>query len=335
VKICQVLAGNEDGGLEKHTIELSYELQKNGIDVTVIAHQDFEDDFKGIDFIPLDLSKSRNNIYILWKLLKSIKDISPDIVHTQANKATAMVSKIKPFLSSKLVATLHSQKRNIKAYENFDYIIGVSHRVLASIDNPSKRVIYNGIDIPKVIYDELFWDRFGISKESFVISAIGRLESVKNFPMLIESISELPVELVIVGDGSKRDELEEMVKRLNISSKVHFLGFREDVNDILYHSRLSVISSDREGFSYVMAEALLLEKPIISTDVGDMKKILPQEYVVPVGDVDAMKNTILKFLNKYDESLEEFRGSFEFAKDKFTLSNMTKETIDVYKRVLR
>jgi glycosyltransferase involved in cell wall biosynthesis len=268
-------------------------------------------------------------------LLKSIKEISPDIVHTQANKATAMVSKIKPFLSSKFVATLHSQKRNIKAYENFDYIIGVSHRVLASLDNPSKIVIYNGIDTPKVTYDELFWDRFGISKESFVISAIGRLESVKNFPMLIEAISELPVELVIVGDGSKRDELEEMVKMLNISSKVHFLGFREDVNDILYHSRLSVISSDREGFSYVMAEALLLEKPIISTDVGDMKKILPKEYVVPVGDVGAMKNSILKFLNNYDDSLDEFRGSFEFARENFILSSMVQNIKKVYDLIIK
>ena len=63
MKICQVLAGNEDGGLEKHTIELSKQLVNRGFDVTVIAHEDFKESFENIKFIPLDLSKSRNNFF--------------------------------------------------------------------------------------------------------------------------------------------------------------------------------------------------------------------------------------------------------------------------------
>ena len=52
MKICQVLAGNEDGGLEKHTIELSIQLVNKGFDVTVIAHKDFAESFENIKFIP-------------------------------------------------------------------------------------------------------------------------------------------------------------------------------------------------------------------------------------------------------------------------------------------
>ena len=109
MKICQVLAGIEDGGLEKHTIELSKQLVNRGFDVTVIAHKDFESFFGNINFIPLDLSKSRNNFFILFKLFKILKKGNFDIIHTQANKATSMVVKLKPFIDSKIIATLHKK----------------------------------------------------------------------------------------------------------------------------------------------------------------------------------------------------------------------------------
>ena len=48
MKICQVLAGNEDGGLEKHTIELSKQLVNRGFDLTVIAHENFKESFENI-----------------------------------------------------------------------------------------------------------------------------------------------------------------------------------------------------------------------------------------------------------------------------------------------
>ncbi len=72
MKICQVLAGNEDGGLEKHTIELSKQLLKKGFDVTVIAHKDFAEFFENINFIPLDLSKS--DLFELKRITVSGKD---------------------------------------------------------------------------------------------------------------------------------------------------------------------------------------------------------------------------------------------------------------------
>ncbi len=116
MKICQILAGDEDGGLEKHTIELSKELAKNCMDISVIAHSKFQNDFKTVKFIPLDLKKGRNNIFILYKLYNILKNEKFDIIHTQANKATAMISKIKPFIKAKVVSTLHSYKKNLSAF---------------------------------------------------------------------------------------------------------------------------------------------------------------------------------------------------------------------------
>ena len=106
MKVCQVLAGTGYGGLEKHTIELSKGLKQQNIDVTVIAHKDFAQYFEGIDFIPMDLQKSRKNLWMQYRLYKVLKSGSFDIVHTQANKATDIVVKIKPFLNFILLAHL-------------------------------------------------------------------------------------------------------------------------------------------------------------------------------------------------------------------------------------
>ena len=338
MKICQVLAGNEDGGLEKHTIELSYELQKNGIDVTVIAHQDFEDEFKGIDFIPLDLSKSRNNIYILWKLLKSIKDISPDIVHTQANKATAMVSKIKPFLFSKVVSTLHNYKRNLKPFYSSDFVITVSDKIGEKLDIPNKVTIYNGVkDSEHIPYIDLY-NRYDIPKDKFIICSVARFTYVKRFDILLNAlVGKDNIHLVLVGDGEESSKLKDLAHKLGISNQVTFTGSlsNSDVKQIVASSKLFVMSSDNEGFPYTFVESMFCKTPFISTPVSDMKKLLGDRYVVSFGDIRALSDKIDFVVSSYDIVCKDFEPIFEFAKDKFTLSNMTKETIDVYKRVLR
>ena len=138
MKICQVLAGNEDGGLEKHTIELSKQLVNRGFDVTVIAHEDFKESFENIKFIPLDLSKSRNNFFILFKLYKILKKENFDIIHTQANKATSMVTKIKSFIKTKIVSTLHKYKKNLSAFEKSNLVITVSDNIGKNLKTKNK-----------------------------------------------------------------------------------------------------------------------------------------------------------------------------------------------------
>jgi glycosyltransferase involved in cell wall biosynthesis len=120
---------------------------------------------------------------------------------------------------------------------------------------------------------------------------------------------------------------------LGIGERVHFAGYREDVPQLLYHSDLCVISSDREGFSYVMAEALLLEKPVVYTDVGDMRRILPQPYVVPVGDMEALRTAITSVKETYADSCKAYAQSFAFAKTHFTPEAMVEGVLRIYEEV--
>lgn len=335
MKVCQVLAGVGNGGLEKHFADLCNRLAEYH-EIHVIAHEKFRRKFDpNIIFHSLDLSKGRKNIIILIKLLQIIRKIKPDILHAHASKAVEMVAHIKFFIkhSIKTVATLHSKKSSLKGFEKFDYIIGVSNEILKDLKNPHRSVIYNGIQWKKTYKNDKYFLPFGIANK-FVICAIGRLEKVKNFPVLINAIKELDIKLLIVGIGSEEKNLKKLTKDLKLEDKVIFTGFRNDVEDILVNSNLMVISSDKEGFSYVFVEALLNGVPIVSTDVSDNKRLIPERYIVPIKDPKRLTKVIKETITDYQNVKNDFKNSFMFAHKHFTLDAMIKAHLDVYKKVL-
>ena len=335
MRICQILAGDEEGGLEKHFEELCNRLASYH-EIHVIAHEKYRKRFDPkIVFHALDLSKGRRNIVLLYQLRQMIQQIDPDILHAHANKAVDMVASIKRFLhpSIRSIATLHSKKRKLKGFEKFDHVIGVSHEVLKEVKNPHQNVVYNGIDIAPRTKDPHFLEQFGV-KDEFVLCAVGRLEKVKNFLLLIRAVKDLDVKLMIVGEGSEREMLKKLVKEIGIEEKVIFTGFREDALEIIANAKIFVISSDREGFPYVVIEALLLGIPVVSTDVSDMKEILPKGSVVPVNGEKELTETLRFMKEHYQDTLESYQQSFQFAVEHFTLAAMVKQVLSVYDRVV-
>ena len=85
MKVCQIMAGDEEGGLENHVVELCNALIDRVDDLVVIAHEKYRDRFRPeIRFLPLDLSGGRRNPWLLMRLAMLIRREAPDIVHAQA-----------------------------------------------------------------------------------------------------------------------------------------------------------------------------------------------------------------------------------------------------------
>jgi glycosyltransferase involved in cell wall biosynthesis len=338
MKICQVLAGNEDGGLEKHTIELSKQLVNKGFDVTVIAHKDFQSFFENINFIPLDLSKSRNNFFILFQLFKILKKHNFDIIHTQANKATSMVTKFKSFINSKIVSTLHNYKKNLLAFEKSDFVITVSDNIGKNLKIKNKVTIYNGITFNS--NDNLninLYNKYNIEENKFIICSVARLTKVKRFELILLAIKDLDLHLILVGSGEEENNLKKEAKKLNIKDKVTFTGnlVNSEVKKIVSSSSLFVMSSDNEGFPYTFVETMFCKTPFISTPVSDMEKLLGDKYTIPFSNVDKLSNKIEYVKDNYKEVIADFEEKFNYAQNKFTIENMVNETIEVYNKVLK
>ncbi|QKF67962.1 glycosyltransferase, family 1 [Arcobacter venerupis] len=338
MKICQVLAGNEDGGLEKHTIELSKQLANRGFDITVIAHKDFEESFENIKFIPLDLSKSRNNFFILFKLYKILKKENFDIIHTQANKATSMVTKIKSFINSKIVSTLHNYKKNLLAFEKSDFVITVSDNIGKDLKTKNRVTIYNGIafNSDENLKIDLYF-KYNIEKDKFIICSVARLTKVKRFELILAAIKNLNLHLILVGSGDEEKSLKNEVARLDIKNKVTFTGnlANAEVKKIVSSSSLFVMSSDNEGFPYTFVETMFCKTPFISTPVSDMEKLLGAKYTVPFSNIEKLSNKIEFIKDNYAEVISDFQEKFDYAQNKFTIENMLNETVEVYKEVLK
>ena len=327
-RITMVMAGDEEGGLEKHVIELSNGLASRGYQVSVIAHEKYKDRLsQHINFLPVDLSKSRRNPMVLWQLYQAIKASQPDILHVQVNKAVAMVAPLLKWLKIPSVATLHSRKKNTKMFERFDAVIAVSPNAAEAISHSNKFVVLNGIEPPIL--------NPNITKSiPPIVLAVGRLVPVKGFDVLIKAWQQVEnAELWIVGDGFESENLLQLVKDLDLSHSVKFLGFRSDISELMQQASLYVMSSHYEGCPYTMVESLLCRTPMISTAVGAMKIVLPEQYLCPQNDVIALHQLIIKSLSQLDQLNQDFQPVFTFAEKNLVLNGMIANIENIYRQV--
>jgi glycosyltransferase involved in cell wall biosynthesis len=145
------------------------------------------------------------------------------------------------------------------------------------------RVIRNGVDLSRYGRDpearRAVRAELGIPKEAWVVGAVGRLEPVKNHARLIRAAAPLlgdKTHLVIVGDGSLRDALQERAAALPSPARraVHLVGLRRDVPRLLCALDAFAISSDSEGLPLGLLEAAASSLPILATAVGGIASTL-------------------------------------------------------------
>jgi glycosyltransferase involved in cell wall biosynthesis len=138
-------------------------------------------------------------------------------------------------------------------------------------------VIHNGVTAPITRRNPLLIrNEIGIPGDAFVIGTVARLAIQKRIDRLVNAVSLLPsdVHCVIAGEGTRREEIEAEIDRLSLRDRVHLVGHRNDVPDIMSALDVFVLSSDTEGLSNSMLEAMSLGKPVISTDVSGARDAL-------------------------------------------------------------
>ena len=342
MKIVQVLATSGGvGGLEQHTFNLVNELSLSN-EVHMIAHPCYADKFNPqVIFHAVDFARSRWNIMLLWQLAKLIKSIQPQIIHSQAGKASELVARIRPFLADvKIVTTVHGTKKNKSAYLVGDAVIAVSKALTQGIPEAKAHIVYNGvypqsalsIEAKQKLKHSIDQQFPSLDTTKKIVMCIGRLEPVKNIALLLQAMQEIDANLWIVGDGSLRQALEVQVRQQQMQERVAFLGFRTDARDLLQLAHVVVLSSDREGFPLVMVEALQSDKVMASTKVNGVIEWLPEMYLADIGDAQGLKAAIGNALNQTSQL--DFQPLFSRAKAELTVEAMTQQTLQVYQHLL-
>ena len=120
----------------------------------------------------------------------------------------------------------------------------------------------------------------GIKADAVLVGSVGRLKHVKGYDILIDAFGQIPdknAQLVLIGDGSEKESLKNLVKHRRIENRVHFVGHQNDVSNWLAALDIYVNSSRSEGMSQSIVEAMSIGLPIVASDVGDAKRMLLRE----------------------------------------------------------
>ncbi len=138
---------------------------------------------------------------------------------------------------------------------------------------------------------------------------VGRFKAQKDHQTLVRAYAKTPrkCSLVLVGTGPLESEIKNLVEELGIADRVIFTGFQENPYPYIARAQAMVLSSQFEGFGIVIAEALAVGVPVISTDCqSGPRELLPEKNLVPVGDVDALAEKMAQACENPDEYRSEF-----------------------------
>jgi glycosyltransferase involved in cell wall biosynthesis len=212
-------------------------------------------------------------------------------------------------LKNKQGLKLFFRKRKLQnIYNNLDIITvsnGIQDDLLYTINIKPKSIqtIYNPVDIDTI--NQLSNETNIIQEQNYIIH-IGRFAKVKRHDILLQAYkqSNIDAKLVLVGDGEEKENIINLIDRLDLKEKVILTGFLQNPYPVLKNARLLVLSSEYEGFGNVLIEALSLNIMIISTNCksgpNEIMEYELKQYLCNINDVENLANMInTTYLNKY------------------------------------
>ena len=142
------------------------------------------------------------------------------------------------------------------------------------------------------------------------------------------------LELLLLGDGEQRSELEAYAKQLVNHRNIQFLGFRDDRLDLLQSFDLFVMTSTLEGIPRCLMEAFAMGIPVAAYDIPGIDKLITHQktgLLAPLGD----KNTLMKYwenlLFDEDNARQISKRAYDFVKNNYSAQRMASEYTDLFK----
>jgi N-acetyl-alpha-D-glucosaminyl L-malate synthase BshA len=208
--------------------------------------------------------------------------------------------------------------------------------------NKEIEVIYNFIDIDKYkpVEEKPFKKHIATCGEKVLIhtSNFRVVKRVTDTIRILEKVKkELPVKLVLIGDGPDRSECERLARDLDLHKDVLFLGKQDAIEEILTSADLFLMPSQSESFGLSALEAMACGVPVISTSVGGLPELVIHNqtgYIAEIGDVDRMAKYTIDLLTNEKKYKSFAKNSRERAVTNFDKNLILPQYVEYYERVL-
>ncbi len=363
-KILYIITSADGGGAQKYALDLARAFGgaiAAGTEATQLFDQ--AEDLRLTTYKLKHLKRNINpwhDILAIGEIYRLIKKERPDIVHLNSSKAGFLGSIAGKLAGAKVVFTAHGFfyfKRSawpIKlAYTILertaslfrDFIITVSEEdrqqaIQHHLINPVKiQTIHNGITTPLFIDKSQARKELGIIDQTFLLGNVAQLYNRKAINIFIEALDLISAELkkkikvVIIGEGPGRQQFEQLIAQKNLGDIFLLPGYKPNAGSLIKAFDVFVLSSRREGFPYVILEAMQAGLPIIATDVGGVPEALGQAGIlVPPENPQALADAITKLINNPD-LMSDLSAKALIRSQNFTQEKMLAETEKIYKKL--
>ena len=306
----------------------------------------------------------------LWRLLGLLRRHGVDLIHVQSTRAGVMARLAGLVLGVPVVLTVHMPpyyfvrgrglaarcKRGLYRWVDrllnwwlTDAVIYVSSGVYEEalrmgLAPPGRAVVVsNGIDLSR--YEAAPPDdlrsQMAVPPGAMVLSCVARLSEQKGIDVLLRAAARLGCDvgewrMWLIGDGPERAALETRADELGLASRVCFLGYRDDVADLLMASDIFVLASRYEAMPMAVVEAMAAGLPCVVTDVGENPRLVQHGVtglVVKPEDADGLATALGALLT--DPARCRAMGDVARRRaSEFSVERMVRQTEQVYAAVL-
>ncbi|NCB72146.1 MAG: glycosyltransferase family 4 protein [Clostridia bacterium] len=253
----------------------------------------------------IQANKLTKNLKRNIRLKQIIQTYQPSVIITFLEREILRVLYLKPQISVPVIISFRNDP-------NVDYSSWLQRfaimRLIKRADGivfqtPDAKQFFTGhyaskdIIIPNPIHPTFLKERAIGSRDARIVT-VGKLFPQKNHALLIRSFAQIASEfpehtLEIYGEGELRNSLQQLIDSLGLQTRIYLKGVRNDIEKVLEQAALFVLSSDYEGVSNALMEAMALGLPVISTDCpcGGSAMLIRHGVnglLVPVGDEGAL-----------------------------------------------
>ncbi len=299
----------------------------------------------------------------LLQIRKLIKEFNPHIIHTHTAKAGVLgrIASLSTFAPQIRIHTFHGHLLHGYFGRFKTLLIILIEQVLASFTHElvavglkvrddlisagigkieQFTVIGPGLKLREIPNRQIVSNDFGVQREQFTISWVGRLVPVKA-PLRIIDIAKacvsigLPVRFLIVGEGPLLGEFKEMALKDDLP--IHFLGWQNEIERVLAVTDLMLLTSLNEGTPVSLIEAQMAGIPVVSTDVGSVSEVIQNEKSGFCLDYSAFEfaKTIEKLM--IDSTLYNNLSSYAriHAQKNFSVTRLVNDYSDLYLKCIK
>ncbi len=358
MRILIVINSLATGGAEKLILDSIPIFQKKGIQVELLlltgSPTPFLEQLYQISNVRLHILGTSGvyNPLLIFKILAYSKRFDLIHVHLFPSLYWVAIAKMISGSRTKLIFTEHNTKNRRDTpffkwidriiYHKYARIITISNEVKESLHKRMKSIIsktvliHNGIDVQKINHaTPAPREEFSFSNQDKIIIQVSSFTNQKDQPTAIRALNHLEkdVHLVLVGNGPTMIQCKELAKDLDVTERVHFLGLRIDVANLLKMSDFVLLSSHFEGLSLSCLEGMASGRPFIASDVKGLSGVVKDAGLLfPEGDHQQLAK-IITTLRSDKEIYDRTASDCLNRANKYSIETMVNQHIELYSQL--